>query len=65
MIDSGRRRSALAKLPRITRADGSPIKVLLVDDEAVLTNLVSLALGYEGWTVDVAHDGKRDRKSVV
>ncbi|MFB2554503.1 response regulator transcription factor [Herbiconiux liangxiaofengii] len=47
----------LAKLPRIYRADGSPIRVLLVDDEAVLTSLVSLALGYEGWTVDVAHDG--------
>ncbi len=39
------------------RADGSPIRVLLVDDEAVLTDLVGLALGYEGWTVEVAHDG--------
>ncbi|MCS5499433.1 response regulator transcription factor [Cnuibacter physcomitrellae] len=40
------------------RPDGSPIRVLLVDDEPVLTNLVSLALGYEGWIVDVAADGR-------
>lgn len=54
---SGHRRAVLAQLPRMYRADGSPIRVLLVDDEAVLTDLVGLALGYEGWTVDVAHDG--------
>lgn len=57
LLSSGRRRAVLAKLPRMYRADGSPIRVLLVDDEAVLTSLVSLALGYEGWTVDIAHDG--------
>lgn len=55
--DPGRRRAVLAKLPRMYRADGSPIRVLLVDDEATLTSLVSLALAYEGWTVEVAHDG--------
>lgn len=55
---SDARRPALARLPRIYRADGAPIRVLLVDDEVVLTNLVSLALGYEGWVVDVAHNGK-------
>jgi len=55
---TGRRRAVLAKLPRMYRPDGSPIRVLLVDDEQVLTSLVSLALGYEGWTVDVAHDGE-------
>lgn len=51
------RRPALARLPRIYRSNGEPIRVLLVDDEVVLTNLVSLALGYEGWIVDVAHNG--------
>lgn len=56
--DPGKRRAVLAKLPRIRRPDGSPIRVLLVDDEPVLTNLVSLALGYEGWVVDVAADGR-------
>lgn len=57
LVSSGRRRAVLAKLPRLYRADGSPIRVLLVDDEVVLTSLVSLALAYEGWTVDIAHDG--------
>jgi two-component system response regulator TrcR len=38
------------------RADGSPIRVLLVDDERALTNLVRMALQYEGWAIDVAHD---------
>ena len=38
------------------RADGSPIRALLVDDERALTNLVQMALKFEGWTVDVAHD---------
>jgi two-component system response regulator TrcR len=32
--------------------------VLVVDDERSLTNLVTMALRYEGWTVDVAHQGK-------
>jgi len=51
------RQAILGQLPRITRADGSPIRVLLVDDELALTNLVTMALNYEGWQVDVAHDG--------
>ena len=33
------------------RADGSPIHVLVVDDEPVLAELVSMALRYEGWTI--------------
>lgn len=49
---------AEAQLPRIHRADGSPIRVLLVDDEPALTNLVKMALHYEGWDVEVAHDGQ-------
>ena len=56
--DSVRRRAVLAKLPRMHRLDGSAIRVLLVDDEDTLTNLVSLALSYEGWLVDVAHTGQ-------
>ncbi|MGY4710533.1 response regulator transcription factor [Mycolicibacterium sp. CBM1] len=52
------RQAILGKLPRITRADGSAIRVLLVDDEPALTNLVKMALRYEGWTIEVAHDGK-------
>jgi two-component system, OmpR family, response regulator TrcR len=52
------RQAILGQLPRIHRADGSPIRVLLVDDEPALTNLVKMALHYEGWVVDVAHNGR-------
>jgi two-component system, OmpR family, response regulator TrcR len=31
---------------------------LLVDDERALTNLVTMALHYEGWVVEIAHDGR-------
>ena len=51
------RQPILGQLPRIHRADGSAIRVLLVDDEPALTNLVKMALHYEGWIVDVAHNG--------
>src|ERR1700741_850914 len=52
------RQAILGQLPRIFRADGSPIRVLLVDDELALTNLVKMALHYEGWVVDTAHNGR-------
>lgn len=39
------------------RADGSPISILVVDDEAVLAEMVSMALRYEGWEVTTAPDG--------
>ncbi|WP_066897794.1 response regulator transcription factor [Mycolicibacterium houstonense] len=45
--------------PRINRADGSPIRVLLVDDEPALANLVKMALHYEGWVIEVAHTGEQ------
>ncbi len=53
------RQAILGQLPRITRADGSPIRVLLVDDEPALTNLLKMALHYEGWEIDVARDGQQ------
>jgi two-component system, OmpR family, response regulator TrcR len=56
--DQRPRQAILGQLPRISRADGSPIRVLLVDDEPALTNLVKMALHYEGWTVEVAHNGR-------
>jgi two-component system response regulator TrcR len=52
------RRAILGQLPKMYRADGSPIRVLLVDDERALTNLVRMALQYEGWEIDVAHDAR-------
>jgi two-component system, OmpR family, response regulator len=39
------------------RSDGNPINVLVVDDEAVLAEMVSMALRYEGWNIATAGDG--------
>ncbi|CAM3226751.1 response regulator transcription factor [Mycobacterium colombiense] len=39
------------------RADGNPINVLVVDDESVLADMVSMALRYEGWNISTAGDG--------
>jgi len=39
------------------RADGNPINVLVVDDETVLAEMVSMALRYEGWNISTASDG--------
>jgi two-component system response regulator TrcR len=52
------RKAILGQLPRMQRPDGSPIRVLLVDDERALTNLVRMALQYEGWDIAVAHDAQ-------
>ncbi len=41
----------------LTRPDGSPIRVLTVDDERSLTELLSMALRYEGWEVSTAASG--------
>ena len=41
----------------LRRADGSPVRVLVVDDEATLAELVSMALRMEGWEVRSAGDG--------
>lgn len=41
----------------LTRPDGTPIRVLTVDDESSLTELLSMALRYEGWEVSTAGTG--------
>lgn len=45
--------------PELTRSDGSPLRVLVVDDEPNIAELLRMALRYEGWEVDVALDGTR------
>ncbi|WP_413450679.1 response regulator transcription factor [Georgenia phoenicis] len=40
-----------------TRADGSPIRALVVDDEPALGELLATVLRYEGWHVDTAVTG--------
>ncbi|CAM3293582.1 DNA-binding response regulator [Mycobacterium intermedium] len=39
------------------RSDGQPVTVLVVDDEPVLAEMVSMALRYEGWNITTAGDG--------
>jgi two-component system OmpR family response regulator len=41
----------------LTRPDGSPLRVLVVDDEVNIAELISMALRYEGWQVSTAHTG--------
>ncbi|MFE7778323.1 response regulator transcription factor [Streptomyces sp. NPDC057445] len=41
----------------LRRPDGGPVRVLVVDDEASLAELLSMALRYEGWEVHSAGDG--------
>ncbi|WP_308461267.1 response regulator transcription factor [Streptomyces sp. Ru73] len=48
---------AVKKQPELLRPDGSPVRVLVVDDEASLTDLLSMALRYEGWDIRSAGDG--------
>ncbi|WP_116115660.1 response regulator transcription factor [Austwickia chelonae] len=43
--------------PSLTRPDGSPVRVLVVDDEANITELLRMALRYEGWEVRTAGTG--------
>jgi len=45
-------------LASLVHADGTPVRVLVVDDEPSLTDLLSLALRYEGWDVRTAGDGR-------
>jgi two-component system OmpR family response regulator len=49
---------ALAEPARnLTRADGSAIRVLVVDDEPTLAEVLASVLRYEGWDVQTAGDG--------
>ncbi|WP_394279635.1 response regulator transcription factor [Microbacterium sp.] len=43
--------------PALQRPDGSPLRVLVVDDEQMLTDLLSMALRMEGWEVRTASSG--------
>ncbi|MEO6502919.1 MAG: response regulator transcription factor, partial [Jatrophihabitantaceae bacterium] len=41
----------------LLRADGTPVRVLVVDDEPNLADLLTMALRYEGWEIRAASDG--------
>ncbi|MFV0428930.1 MAG: response regulator transcription factor [Arachnia sp.] len=42
---------------QLQRPDGTPIRILTVDDEPSLIELLSLAMRYEGWQVHTAQTG--------
>ena len=42
----------------LTRVDGSPVRVLVVDDEANLSDLLRMALQNEGWDARTATNGQ-------
>lgn len=42
----------------LKRADGGNIRALVVDDEESITQLVAMALRYEGWDVETASTGQ-------
>jgi two-component system OmpR family response regulator len=44
-------------VPALQRPDGSAVRVLVVDDEPNLTELLSMVLRYEGWEVRTADSG--------
>jgi two-component system, OmpR family, response regulator len=43
----------------LTRPDGTPVRVLVVDDEVNIAELISMALRYEGWAISTAHTGTK------
>jgi len=43
----------------LSRPDGSPLRVLVVDDEVNIAELISMALRYEGFEVATAHTGSK------
>ena len=43
----------------LTRPDGTPVRVLVVDDEVNIAELISMALRYEGWAITTAHTGMK------
>ncbi len=43
----------------LLRPDGSPLRVLVVDDEVNIAELIAMALRYEGWEVRQAHTGSK------
>lgn len=49
---------ASTAIERTTRPDGMPLRAVVVDDEASLSDLVRMALKYEGWEVRVADTGQ-------
>jgi len=54
---SAARAATLGRGAGTQHADGTPVRVLVVDDEPSLAELLSSVLRYEGWSVRTAGDG--------
>ncbi|MFC7384954.1 response regulator transcription factor [Sphaerisporangium rhizosphaerae] len=50
-------RATSRDLPELLRPDGTPVRVLVVDDEPDLAEVLTAVLRYEGWEVRAAGDG--------
>lgn len=55
MSDSAK--SALAALPALAHPDGSPVRVLVVEDEPTIADLLRFPLPMVGWEVTLSGDG--------
>ncbi len=51
-------RFAPTAAPRLVREDGTPVRILVVDDEPMIGELLATALRYEGWQVEAALTGR-------
>ena len=49
--------AALAALPRLEHPDGSPVRVLVVEDEPTIADLLRFPLQMTGWDVRLSGDG--------
>lgn len=49
--------TVLAQLPRLEHPDGSPVRVLVVEDEPTIADLVRFPLQMVGWDARVSDDG--------
>jgi two-component system OmpR family response regulator len=55
---SQKRQTVAATGPKLRRADGSAVRVVVVDDEPALSDLLGMALRYEGWDVRTSAEGR-------
>lgn len=56
-MSSSASETSAAPLPKLSRADGEPIRALVVDDEPELADLMRRGLELTGWQVEAANDG--------
>ena len=47
---------------QLSRPDGTPMRVLVVEDEDTLAQMLTMAFEYEGWAVRTAADGPQRRR---